>query len=269
MKPDPGRLVFGTNPLSTMRSRRAVFHLLESVVDSGVRHLDTARLYGRGYSERLVGEFMRAHRVDLLLTAKVGVGTTQTGRLPPRLVLPLNHWRGKVRGTPPAASAPVQAPPAKPSRPRPLAHDYVRASLGATLKSLGVAAVDTLLLHEHLPTNLEERTLSFLLDLKTDGTVERLGVGTNAHTLAAYYEPVEGFTVLQYEGGGQTGLPDLQTRFPKMTHFQHGFLRRLGAADPATVLASAQQANPDGKVLFSTRSTDRLRADLGVRARAF
>ncbi len=261
MKPDPTRLIFGTNPLSTMPSRRSVFRLLEAVVDAGVRHFDTARAYGRGYSEVLVGEFLRAHRVEVRLTAKVGMGETHTERLPSRLALPLNHWRKKLQSTPPAETS---APPARPARPRRLDHDYIETSLAETLDKLGVAAVDTLLLHENLPTNLEDRTLAFLLGLKAGGTVGRLGVGTNARTLEAHYEEVEGFTVLQYEGGGEAGLPDLLARFPEATHFQHGFLRRLGEADPAAVLAAAQQANPGGQVLFSTRSTDRLRADLGA-----
>ena len=260
MRPDPSRFIFGTNPLSTLPTRKSVFRLLETAVDVGVRHFDTAPVYGRGYSEALVGEFLQAHGVAVRLTAKVGLGEVYTGRLPTWVALPLNHWRKRVRRTAPSHSP---APPASVTRPPRLDHDYVRSSLDATVTRLGVSALDTLLLHENLPANLEGRTLDFLLGLKADGTVGRLGVGTNARVLDAYYEDAEGFTVLQYEGGGKEELPDLLTRFPEMVHFQHGFLHGLGGADPATVLASAQRANPEGKVLFSTRSPDSLMANAG------
>ena len=38
-----------------MGSRGEVLRLLEAVVAGGVRHFDTARSYGRGFSEKLPG----------------------------------------------------------------------------------------------------------------------------------------------------------------------------------------------------------------------
>jgi len=40
-----------------MGSRAKVFRLLEEAVKQGITHFDTARRYGRGYSEKLLGSF--------------------------------------------------------------------------------------------------------------------------------------------------------------------------------------------------------------------
>ena len=259
MSPHPDRLIFGTNPLSTMPSRRAAFRLLETALDVGISHFDTARAYGQGYGERLVGEFARAHGASLDLTAKVGLGPFGSSRLPTWAALPANAWRRRLR-TSQAPSASAPRGPAR--RPPPLSSDDARRYLDATLRSLRVDRVHTLLLHERLPAALDDRALDFFVGLRRDGVVGELGTGTNAFVLDAYYEPVEGFTVLQYEGAGADGLPDLGDRFPDHTHYRHGFLRDLGGADPAAVLAAAQTEIPSGKVLFSTRSVDRLRQNV-------
>ena len=48
-------LGFGCVALSTLGSQRASRNLLEGVFELGLRHFDTAPIYGRGYSERLLG----------------------------------------------------------------------------------------------------------------------------------------------------------------------------------------------------------------------
>lgn len=260
MKPDPNRLIFGTNPLSSMQSRRSVFLLLEAVIATGIAHLDTARAYGQGYSERLVGEFLRAHGLRVRLTAKVGLGDAHTSPFPTWAALPINHWRKRFAGRSFPASAFL---PHAVSRPPRLDTDTIRRSFDETLACLGVDTVDALLLHENLPANLDDRALSFFDGLKQDRVVRELGTGTNARVLDAYYEQINGFTVLQYEGGGQLNLPDLVSRFPDATHHRHGFLHGLGQDDPAGVLAAAQSAIPSGKVLFSTRSVVRLHQNMG------
>ena len=261
MKPQIDRLIFGTNPLSTMPSRRAAFRLLEAVTDVGIRHLDTARAYGQGYGERLVGEFLRTHGVSLDLTAKVGLGPFASGRVPTWAALPANALRRRFRGELASKSSASDGPV---SRPPSLGLDQAKRYLDATLDSLGVGRVHTLLLHERLPSALDDRTLAFFLDLRRDGVIRDLGTGTNAFVLNAYYRPVDGFSVLQYEGGGADRLPDLGGKFPGHVHYRHGFLRGLGGNDPAAVLAVAQQEIPSGKVLFSTRSVSRLRQNVGL-----
>lgn len=260
MNPDPARLIFGTNPITTLPTRGHAFRLLEAAVEAGVTHFDTARAYGQGYGERLVGEFLRAHGGRVLLTAKVGLGEASTGSLPTRAVLPMNDWRRRMMG---GGRPPYREGRPAVKLPEPLDLDRIRHLLDETFKCLQVDQVETLLLHEHLPSGLDDRGRAFFDTLIQDGRVSELGTGTSAFVLDAFYEPVKGFTVLQYEGGGKDSLPDLITRFPDHRHYRHGFLRDLDGADPARALATAQQESPTGKVIFSTRSVSRIRENVG------
>ena len=77
-----------------MSNRCEVFQLLEEAVSQGITHFDTARSYGRGYSEKLLGEFFRAHGGALAVTTKFGVTYSKTDACPTAIALPLN-WAVK------------------------------------------------------------------------------------------------------------------------------------------------------------------------------
>ena len=53
--------------------RRESRRLLHRAVDLGVRHFDTAALYGFGSNEKLVGEALAAHRDEIFLASKCGM----------------------------------------------------------------------------------------------------------------------------------------------------------------------------------------------------
>ena len=48
-------------------------HLLESALDLGVNHFDTATLYGFGKNETLVGSVLKNHRSQIFLASKCGM----------------------------------------------------------------------------------------------------------------------------------------------------------------------------------------------------
>ena len=64
----------------------------------GITHFDTARSYGRGYSEKLLGEFFRAHGGALAVTTKFGVTYSKTDACPTAIALPLNWAWKKLKG---------------------------------------------------------------------------------------------------------------------------------------------------------------------------
>ena len=68
--------------------------MLEEAVRQGITHFDTARSYGRGYSEKLLGEFFRAHGAAFAVTTKFGVTYSKTDACPTAIALPLN-WAVK------------------------------------------------------------------------------------------------------------------------------------------------------------------------------
>tara|TARA_R110002110_G_scaffold205066_1_gene416710 strand:- start:109820 stop:110809 length:990 start_codon:yes stop_codon:yes gene_type:complete len=59
---------YGTPP-----DQQQATQLLHRAYDLGVRHFDTAALYGFGRNETLVGEAMKAHRADIFLASKCGM----------------------------------------------------------------------------------------------------------------------------------------------------------------------------------------------------
>ena len=54
-------------------SKEDSFALLQRAYDLGVRHFDTAALYGFGRNEELVGEWMQPYRKKIHLASKCGM----------------------------------------------------------------------------------------------------------------------------------------------------------------------------------------------------
>ena len=80
-----------------MSNRCEVFQLLEEAVSQGITHFDTARSYGRGYSEKLLGEFFRAHGGALAVTTKFGATYSKSDGIPTSIALPLNRVVKRLR----------------------------------------------------------------------------------------------------------------------------------------------------------------------------
>jgi aryl-alcohol dehydrogenase-like predicted oxidoreductase len=256
------RVVFGCVALSAMRTRKEAFRLLEDVVAAGVRHFDTARLYGQGFSEKILGEFLRAHGPELRVTTKVGLGPLNTASVPTWLALPLNHTRSTLRrGGATASPASASQTGAPEVRRGIITRDALEASLAESLRQLGRQQVDILLLHESLPEHLSPDAWEILESAKTDGVVGRLGVGTNRALLEARFSADTRIEVLQYEGSSASRSP-LMDRFSDALHIHHSIFRGAAAGSHGDVLRRALETNPNGRVIFSTRSKQHLRENL-------
>lgn len=59
---------YGTPP-----SREYAKHLLNRALDIGCDHLDTARIYGEGANEALIGETLKGRRKEFFLASKTGI----------------------------------------------------------------------------------------------------------------------------------------------------------------------------------------------------
>ena len=97
MKNAPDRVGFGCVALAGLASPRQARNLLEGVFELGIRHFDTAPIYGRGYSERLVGDFLRDKRQHVSIATKFGLSLRRAPRLPLGLAMRLNTLRGVLR----------------------------------------------------------------------------------------------------------------------------------------------------------------------------
>ena len=261
----PESLVFGTAGLTAMHSYRAALALLAEAEASGIRHFDTAPLYGKGYAEWILGRYLARSGSRALVTSKFGLGRCPKPRLHPLLALPLNHLRKAGRRS---GSGPGIETPAIPRLPyRRITVGQVSGSLQESLDRLGRKRIDVYLLHEGLPSFLDADALDFLRRKQSEGVVGMLGVGTDAGVLAAATgEDFSPFDVLQYAAGPHVAA--LRERHPGKLHFLHGcFRNQVGSPGTGSGLSSPlgywAERNPGGKLLFFSSRLSAIRENAG------
>jgi aryl-alcohol dehydrogenase-like predicted oxidoreductase len=117
---------------------------LHRALDLGVTLIDTADAYGKdGANERLVGQAIRARRLEIVLASKFGL-------------------------VPPPGGGPATVVDARPER--------VRRCCDASLQRLGVDTIDLYYLHRIDPAVPLEETVGAMSDLVHEGKVRYLGL---------------------------------------------------------------------------------------------
>ncbi|CDK00992.1 putative aldo-keto reductase 6 [Microbacterium sp. C448] len=114
---------------------------LTHAVDSGIRFVDTANVYGDGRSERIISRLLRTRRDEVVLATKFGIHGGSAGK------------RG-VRGTP----------------------EYVREQIDLSLQRLGTDHVDLYYQHRVDPDTPIEETVGAMAELIAAGKVRHLGL---------------------------------------------------------------------------------------------
>lgn len=275
------RLGFGCASLSSMKSSGSVNRLLHTAYNLGIKHFDTAPLYGQGFSETLVGAFIKNKRDLISVTTKFGLGNYPLSKIPPAIALPLNYYRKSIKGK-------LNKPQSQVSKPvnenindnktllytptvKRVSKAEIEISLSNSLKRLNTDYIDYYLLHENLPVNVDENAWEFLLEMKQKGIILELGIGSNIQMIESLADDsINNWQVLQYEY-----VPDQFNKFLEKhsgkIHIIHSCLKHcknLLAKDippenqAGYVLADCARQNNFGKVLFSTRNISRLEKNL-------
>jgi len=136
------------------------FEILNTAADAGVTFLDTADVYGRGHSETLIGRFLKERGGDFFVATKLG-------RMPD--LYPDGYTEAGVR-----------------------------AAIEASLKRLGVEALDLTQLHCVPPAVLERGEIfEWLRTLRDEGKIREFGASVESIAEARTCLAQEGLCSLQ------------------------------------------------------------------------
>ena len=177
MKEFLSRIGFGCAGLTALDSKRSALDILEVAYSNGIRHFDTADIYGRGYSEIILSKFIKHKRDNLHIATKFGLGNHQKYILPVGFAIKINKLKREFIRKERASNSKSMSNSLKESF---ISKDYVKRSLEDSLNRLKTHHLDYYFLHEHMPSNLGNEAKDFLLDLKEKGVVNNLGVGSAA-----------------------------------------------------------------------------------------
>ncbi len=263
---------FGGASITSMFSYSSALDLLEEAYRLGIRHFDTAPLYGQGYSEVIFGNFIKNKRKEISISTKFGLGEAYRNKMPVQLLIPLNYLAKKFKKQF-LTQENTNKNEYKPLTYRTLNKKEVKASFESSLTRLQTDYVDLYLIHEGLPTFLTDECLQYLLDLREQGRVKKLGIASNIRDIAAWADDeFKHWDVLQYEGRLHDNLVNtLLTRYPAHLHIHHSCLKSIQTDAPAHILpdekaayilAKCMDRNHKGKIVFSTRNLASLRSNM-------
>jgi aryl-alcohol dehydrogenase-like predicted oxidoreductase len=265
-------LGFGGAALTNIGSYNNIKEILATAYDCGIRHYDTAPLYGKGYSEIIYGKFLKGKRKDITITTKFGLGEDyETGNIPVQLLLRLNQLAKKLKKKPGMDIQGNQLPVYNTAFKR-IDKDLIEKSFTKSIKRLKTDYIDYYLLHEGLPSFLTDEAIIFISKLKQEGAVRFLGIGSNSSLISTLNSnDLQQWDVLQYEGGQTETVAEIMNKFPDKIHFHHSCLK--GVRKPGFendhpresagyLLAQAVSVNPLGKVIFSTQKKEHLKKNI-------
>lgn len=266
------KLGFGGATLTNLKSLGEILYLLDIAYSNGIRHFDTAPLYGQGYSEVIYGKFLSGKRQQVTLTTKFGLGeNNRTDKIPVQVILPVNYIVKAIKKIGKSSTAQIASTYAGLPYRR-IERNLIKTSFEKSLNRLKTDYIDYYLLHEGLPSFLTEEARAYLLQLKSTGHVRHIGIGSNAGGIKELTPgDIVDWDVLQYEQELPNTVSPIVEKFPSQLHFHHSCLRNMehdeasGASPDETagyLLARATINNPKGKVIFSTRSPATLKKNI-------
>lgn len=141
--------------------------LLESAVELGVNHFDTADLYGRGHNERLLGRALRPYRDSITIATKFGYRFADASSDAQRFVDSSGTW--------------------------------ARVACDRSLQRLGIDHIDLYYLHRKSPTDPIENTVAALSDLVRQGKIRWIGLSEVSPQTLRRAHAVHPVTAVQME----------------------------------------------------------------------
>lgn len=248
------RLGFGCAGLMARLNRRQSAELLRTALGSGITHFDTARLYGYGEAESVLGEVLAGRRASVTVTSKIGI-------LPPQRSGFLTAARGvtrKLAALHPTLRRMLRNRAASMVRSGVFDIPSITKSLETSLRELRTDYLDILLLHECREADLERpELLEFLEAAKRKGMIRHYGIATLIEETEAVLDRQPAFTkVVQFANNVWNRNLDRLNVVPAAAVITHS---ALGA--DFTALTGRLSADPALRRSWS----DRLGCDAGNR----
>ncbi len=217
------RLGFGTAALMSRVNRAGSLRLLETALDAGIMHFDTARSYGFGEAEWVLGDLLAGRRDRVTVTTKVGI-------MPPARTPALAAAKAMARGVLgifPGMRTQIRRRAGRLAQPGRFDADTLRGSLETSLRALRTEYVDFLLLHEPSFEVLEmEGPLAFLERVRQEGKVRAFGIAAAPEIAAKAleYAPQYVNTLQVPHSVFRPGLPRATAGQAQGTVFLHSVL---------------------------------------------
>jgi diketogulonate reductase-like aldo/keto reductase len=191
-------LGFGCSAMMGRVGRSASLAALAAAYDAGITFFDTARSYGYGESEALLGVFLQGRREAVVVSTKFGI-----------LPTPAGVWKRSLK--PVARRLLKLAPGVRGAMQRQIAAqfsgghfsvDALHASLETSLRALRTDYVDMLFLHEPPASVLQQEDLFATLErLVSAGKVRGFGIASSPAVMdAALACKSAGLHALQFPG---------------------------------------------------------------------
>lgn len=250
---------FGCVGLSSQSTLFNALNLLETAFDEGITHFDTAPIYGNGYSEKILGIFVKGKREKISITTKFGLSSINEKNLRPDIALPLNYARKKLLKR---IKNPDNLFQPNLLDIREINKSQIEKDFYSSLKKMRCGYFDYYLIHEGIPKFLTDEAILFLFNLKKEGYVKKIGIACsylNYNNLSE--QDIKDWDILQYENGINYHSNEFITEFSSKTHFYHSLLRGIKKVSNSSlphqdlagiVLAKASLQNPQGKIIFSS-----------------
>jgi aryl-alcohol dehydrogenase-like predicted oxidoreductase len=235
-------LGFGCGALMGRVGRRDSLRALAAAEDAGINFFDTARSYGYGESEGLLGQYLKGRRAGVVLCTKFGI-------VPAR-----RSWKQALK---PAAQAAIRIFPglrasarrhAAASQPGQFSLENLRTSFETSLRELQTDYVDMLLLHAATIEVLDKDDLfEALLRLVEQGKVRMAGISGDHVTIAATFRRrPAALTTAQFAMNRSTLQFAAETRSPGAERMllvaNHPFGGPAGVAATAESIAAMRTA---------------------------
>jgi D-threo-aldose 1-dehydrogenase len=280
----PCALGFGLSSIAGLASTAKQRELLDCVLDRGITHFDVAPYYGSGDAERILGDWIRYKKPEITVTTKFGLTPPKIVGSPVGRILKssarrifitfpsLKQFASNVVSKRNDHSTSVARDP-----------NELRLSVENSLRNLNVETIDYFLLHDWSASDAAKDDVQHALeDLISGGKVMQVGLGASAADAVQLGLKKSVFSVYQFENSLLNNSSSTVSLLNKHNVFTHrsvaetysrilhalnvrpGLLaiwsRELGVDSlnceflVHALLEWAIRANPQGTVLFSTRS---------------